>query len=144
MLAPRSYAFFFWPLVLKYGFMKKKIAIAVVLLAVLVSGFIFFNRPKQTQMQFVNVKRQDIKSTVSSAGSLTGKNSADLKFKSAGKLAFINVSIGDEVFAGQVIAGLDSGDLSVTLQQARNTLRDKQATVDKVLDDIHFTALRYE
>lgn len=117
--------------------MKKKIAIAVVLLAVLVSGFIFFNRSKQTQVQFVTVKRQDIKSTVSSSGSLTGKNSADLKFRSAGKLAFINVRTGDQVFEGEVIAGLDAQDLSITLQQAQNTLRDKQATVDKVLDDIH-------
>lgn len=116
---------------------KKKVVILTILVIAAILGFNFFGRPKQNPLQFAQVKRQDIKTIVSSSGNLTGKKSADLKFKSAGKLTFINVKTGDKVFAGQVIAGLDTQDLSITLQQSQNTLRDKQATVDKVLDDIH-------
>ena len=116
---------------------KKKVAILVILVIAAILGFNYFGRSKQDELQFATVKRQDIKATVSSSGNLNGKNSANLKFKSAGKLTFINAKTGDKVFAGQVIAGLDAQDLSIALQQAQNTLRDKQATADKVLDDIH-------
>lgn len=106
-------------------------------------GINFFGGRQQLQLQFITVKKQDIKATVSSSGILTGKNSANLHFKGAGKLAYINVKTGDQVFAGQVLAGLDAVDLNIALQQAQNTLRDKQATVDKVLDDIHLFQYGY-
>lgn len=116
---------------------KKKVIILVILAVAIFLGFNFFGRGKQTPLQFTQVKRQDIKAIVSSSGTLTGKNSASLKFKSSGKLSYINVKAGDKVYTGQVIAGLDNQDLAISLQQADNTLRDKQATTDKVLDDIH-------
>src|SRR3989344_413809 len=116
---------------------RKKVVILAILVIAAFLVFNFFGRPKQNQLQFANVTRQDIKATVSSSGNLTGKSSADLRFKTPGKLIFINVKTGDKVFAGQVIAGLDTQDLSIALQQTQNTLRDKQATTDKVLDDIN-------
>lgn len=87
-------------------------------------------------MEFVTVGRQDIKTIVSASGILTGKETVNLKFKSSGKLVYLKVKTGDSVKRGQVIAGLDTQDLSITLQQALNTLRDKQATAEKVLDDV--------
>lgn len=114
---------------------KKKVILAIILIAILGFGLTRGNN-KQQPLQFAQVKRQDIKSTVSSSGTLTGKNSASLKFKSGGKLAYINVKSGDKVSAGQAIAGLDTQDLNIALQQAQNTLRDKQALVDKALDDV--------
>lgn len=59
-----------------------------------------------------------------------------MHFKISGKLVYINVKAGDIVTPGQVIAGLDTQDLSITLQQAQNTLRDKQATAQKAEDDV--------
>ncbi len=108
---------------------------AVVAIAIIL-GFNFFFKPKQQTLQFTQVKKQDISSIVSSSGSLTGKNVVDLKFKSSGKLSYINVKAGDKVFAGQIIAGLDTQDLSIKLQQAQNTLRDKQAIAEKIEDDV--------
>ncbi len=116
---------------------KKKLIILAVIIIIASAGFYFYSRPKQDSLQFAEVKRQEIKSIVSSSGNLTGKNNADLKFMLPGKLTFINVKAGDTVFAGQVLAGLDTQQLGIELQQAQNTLRDKQATTDKVIDDIH-------
>ena len=121
------------------GFLKpsrKKLIILVLLIIAGVLGFVFLGQKKQAPLQFASVKRADIRSTVSSSGTLTGKNSANLKFKISGKLAYLKIKLGDTVAAGQLIAGLDTQDLSITLQQAQNTLRDKQATVDKIHDDI--------
>lgn len=116
---------------------KKKTAVFIVLILAVILGFYFFGTKRPVLLQFTQVKKQDIKSSVSASGTLTGKSSANLRFKVAGKLAYINVKTGDKVFAGQILAELDTQDLSITLQQNQNTLRDKQATVDKVLDDIH-------
>lgn len=115
---------------------KKRIIILAVILLAAILSFNFLSRPKNKALQFARVTRQDIKSTVSASGTLTGKNVADLKFKSSGKLAFINVKAGDKVFAYQTIAGLDTKLLEIDLQQARNTLRDKQAAAEKVEDDV--------
>lgn len=115
---------------------KKKVTIFTVLV---ILGFIVFNfltPKKQAPLQFTEVKRQDIRSIVSSSGNLTGKTIANLKFKSSGKLAYINVVAGDTVSKYQSIAGLDTQDLNITLQQAYNTLRDKEALKDKAEDDV--------
>lgn len=115
---------------------KKFLILGLIIIGIL-GYFILKPQGNNTQrLQFAQVKKQDIKSTVSSSGSLTGKNVINLKFKSGGKLAYINVKASDEVTAGQVIAGLDTQALSISLQQAQNTLRDKQAIVDKTLDDV--------
>src|SRR3989344_5406647 len=105
---------------------KKKIIILIILL---ILGFLTFNsftKPKAQVLQFSEVKRQDISSIVSSSGNLTGKTLVDLKFGTSGKLAYINVGVGDTVSKNQVIAGLDVQDLNIALQQAYNTLRDKE------------------
>lgn len=120
----------FWPLT------KKKVLIWVVLLIISYWLFNTLTQKKQPALQFTEVKRQDIKSTVSSSGNLTGKDVVDLKFRSSGKLSYINVKAGDSVSKRQVIAGLDTQDLSIKLQQAQNTLRDKQAAAEKTLDDV--------
>lgn len=115
---------------------KKKIIILAALVIISFLGFYFFGQKQESPLQFAQVKRQDIKATVSSSGTLTGKDTANLKFKSSGKLAYINVKAGDKVYAGQVIAGLDTQDLNITLQQAQNTYRDKQAIAEKAEDDV--------
>lgn len=122
------------PNFLKTG--KKKLIILGILLIIAIFGFNFFGRKKQAPLQFAQVKKQDIRSTVSSSGNLTGRQLANLKFKSGGKLAYIKVKAGDKVSQFDQIASLDTQDLSITLQQAQNTLKDKQAAVEKILDDV--------
>ena len=122
------------PRILKLN--KKRIIILVAIAVMVILGFNFFTRPQNQTLQFAQVKRQDIVSAVSSSGTLTGKNVVNLKFKSAGKLAYLNVKQGDQVYAYQTIAGLDSKLLEIELQQAQNTLRDKLATAEKVEDDV--------
>lgn len=99
-------------------------------------GWLFASRTKQEPIELVSVTRQDIKTVVSASGILAGKEIVNLKFKSSDKLAYLRIKTGDSVKRGQVMAELDTQDLSITLQQAQNTLRDKQATAEKILDDV--------
>lgn len=113
------------------------------IIAVIIGGFFLLNnRNKKESVQLISVKKQSIKSAASTSGVLAGKNTANLKFRSAGKLAYMNVKINDQVQPGQAIAGLDTQDLTITLQQAQNTYRDKQAVVDKIYDDLRNFTIR--
>lgn len=107
------------------------------LVVLLLGGFFLFGRPKkQEPLNFTQVQRQTIKSTVSASGILTGKALVSLKFKSGGKMSYLGVKVGDTVKAGQLIASLDTRDLSIALQQAENDYRSKQAAAQKIEDDV--------
>lgn len=108
---------------------------AVILIAVLF--FVINSSKKEEIIQYIKVQRQDVNSTISTSGTLTGKTGTNLRFASGGKLAYLLVKEGDKVYQGQVLAGLDTQALAINLQQAQNNLRDKQAQLDKILDDIH-------
>ncbi len=109
------------------------------LLVIIIAGSYFWVSKSNTtsnQYQTAKVAQKDLALQVSASGVLTGKLSVSLKFRSAGKLAYLNVKTGDLVYAGQVIAGLDVQDLNIALQQAQNSFRDKQAAVDKAIDEV--------
>src|SRR5947207_2893267 len=116
--------------------LPKKFLIPAILLIAILGFFLLKPKSNSEKLQFATVKKQDIRSTVSSSGTLSGKNNVSLKFKSPGRIAYINVAVGDTVKSGQVIAGLDTQELGIELQQAQNSLREKQAIVDKILDDV--------
>lgn len=113
-----------------------KLPVIIVLVIILGLAGYFLLRPGPKPLEYASVSRQDIKSVISASGILTGKETVNLKFKGTGKLAYLKVKTGDSVRKGQAIAGLDTQDLNITLQQALNTLRDKQAAAEKVLDDV--------
>lgn len=115
---------------------KRYLIIGGILLLFLV---LFLSRRGSSKqpLQFATVKREDLRQLVSASGTISGKNSVNLKFKSGGKLAFVNVKLGDQVTKGELIATLDAQDLLSSLGQAQNNLRSAQNTLDKTLDDIH-------
>lgn len=109
----------------------------LIILCLLFAGWFFFGRSSQkVEIETGIVKLQDIKQTVAASGTLQGKDTANLHFRSSGILKYLTVKEGDTVSKNRALAGLDTQDLSISLQQAQNTLRDKQAIVDKTLDDI--------
>lgn len=114
----------------------KKYLVLLLVLS-LVAGFLIFSAANQnkTPYKFAEVKRQAIKTTISASGIINGQDNVALKFQSPGKVGIVNVKVGDRVQIGQTITTLDNQDLNIKLQQAQNTLRDKQATVDKIIDD---------
>lgn len=116
---------------------KRSIILLVIVLIVTSSIFVVFRLRKGGDVESVTVRRGDIESTVSTSGTLNGKDSVSLKFNTSGKLISVNVAKGDSVYKGQVLASLDSQKQSTDLQQAQNNLRDKQASLEKILDDIH-------
>jgi RND family efflux transporter MFP subunit len=120
-----------------HQFKKRRYLVLVVILLLIIFSFAARANNQKPKYQFTEVKRQNIQSSISASGTLNGQNTVNLRFGSSGKLAFLNVKVGDSVKEGDNLAGLDAAQLALNLSQARNTLRDRQATADKIIDDIH-------
>ncbi len=118
---------------------RRNIVIALVLLMIIASIYQFFIAPNRQKdpPQATSVKRQTIQQSISASGTLTGKETANLHFLSAGKLAEVAVKEGDRIEKDTKVASLDMQQLSINLAQAQNNLRSAQANVDKIIDDIH-------
>lgn len=115
----------------------KKFLFLGLILIIAGSGWYFYANSKGTEpIKTVVVKKTNIKSTISTSGVLTGKKTANLRFKTSGKLAYLTIEQNSLVKNGQVIAGLDTQQLNITLQQAQNTLRSAQAAAEKAEDDV--------
>lgn len=101
------------------SFIKKRWYLVFILALIL--GFVGYKNlgPKDLSKAkpFV-VKKMDLKETLSFSGGVDADEKATMVFQTAGKLAFVKVKEGDEVKKGQVLAGLDTGDLAAAEKSA--------------------------
>jgi RND family efflux transporter MFP subunit len=121
---------------LKFWKLPKKIWVTALIILTGAGVYYLWPKPKEEPVQTVEVKTGEIKSVISASGTLEGTDSADLRFKISGKLNQITVKPGEKVEKGDLIASLDTQDLSINLQQARNTFIAKDATAKRVEDDV--------
>jgi len=121
---------------LKFWNLPKKIWVSLLLVLIGAGAYYFWPKPKVEIVQTVEVKTGEVKSVISTSGTLEGTDSADLRFKISGKLAYLSVQPGERVEKGDLIAGLDTQELSIALQQARNTFTARDATAKRVEDDV--------
>lgn len=121
-------------------FLKKRWYFVLVVLAIF--GFIFIkvrssgtngiNRKKQTKYI---VKRQNLKETLSLAGSIDSEEHVVLRFQSSGRLSWVGVKEGDYVKKYQGIASLDQRELKKTLEKYLNTYVNERYDFEQTHDD---------
>ncbi len=81
----------------------------------------------------VTVGRKTINQTLIISGTADAQLNSNLIFQSSGKIASINVKVGDIVKQGDVLASLDSDSLSNALQTAQANVRAAQLKLDDLL-----------
>lgn len=91
-------------------------------------------KPKQEEYQLAEVKRGDIVNRLKSIGTLVSVKDYSLFFESSGRLDSITVKNGDEVKKGQVVAQLDTGDLTTQIELAQISVQSAQIELDKAKD----------
>lgn len=79
------------------------------------------NQRSVASVSTAKVKRGTFIKSISSSGKTKADKSADLKFQTSGKLAWVGVKEGDMVKAGQVIATLDNREVQKNLEKALRT-----------------------
>ena len=118
----------------------KIIVTVVLIIVILIAWYVFKNNSENTSRIEVPVVRGSISEIVSVTGNVKPLSAVDLAFELSGRVADINVAVGDKVSAGQTLASLSNADLTANLDQARANLKKAQAgvgdTADKTILDL--------
>jgi HlyD family secretion protein len=102
--------------------MKKKIIIWIIFIVV-IGGFISYraankNKAKVLQVKIVAAVQGEVKSYLSTTGTIKSKNSKDY-FPLQGKAKKVNVKIGDTVNKGAILVEYEVADANVAVKQAQ-------------------------
>jgi HlyD family secretion protein len=114
-----------------------KLAGAILAAALVVSGVAVY-RYRQASTSAAGsyttaqVQRGTITDAITGTGPIAASQAVPLNFKNSGKVAEIDVTVGDKVKAGQVLAKLDDSDLKAQLSQATANLANAQANLNKL------------
>jgi multidrug efflux pump subunit AcrA (membrane-fusion protein) len=92
---------------------KKIIIIFSIAAFLLVVLFFVLSKKDKTEYVTIDLKKQKLVQTVSEVGAVRASKELNLNFMQAGRLNNLNVSIGDEVDSGQILAELDYSSLLI-------------------------------
>jgi len=108
------------------------IVVSIVLLLVLIGGgaFIYMGRANASQVSYttVPVSIGNLTQTVSASGPLQAKAEYDMNFGASGQISAIDVHVGQQVKAGQVLAKLKAPNLEIAAQEAQISVNNAQNT----------------
>ena len=114
------------------NFLKNKYAIvSVSVIVILILGFSIFGGSEELGYESTIVKKADVVQEVSVTGNVKPIESVDLAFEASGKVAVINVKVGDVVEAGAYLLGLDKTDLAAKLAQAEAGVESQKAQLEQ-------------
>ena len=82
----------------------------------------------------VPITRASVKSTATATGTLQAITEQNLGFASGGRLAELDVVVGQHVEPGQVLAKLDDFEVSEELQRAHGQLDQERAVLGRIRD----------
>lgn len=100
--------------------MKKYIIIifAIFLFGVIGGGYFYLSRPKAPDYEFAIARRGNLSQEVNVTGRVKSAENVELAFEKGGKIAAVNVKIGDNILAGKILARLENDDVTAQLVQA--------------------------
>jgi len=100
-------------------------------------AFLYFRSGDSTavsrETEEIPVVRSTIDQTLSITGIAEAQLSSELTFRSSGRVSAVNVKVGDQVHAGQVLASLESDDLANAVDVARTNVLSAQLKLDDLL-----------
>ena len=86
------------------------------------------------ETQTATVERGSITNTLSTSGVVVAQSTADLSFGQAGRVTAVNVTLGQEVKQGDVLAEMESDELESALTTAELNLASAQAKLSELLE----------
>lgn len=93
---------------------------------------------KQTTVNVFAVKREDLIKSIILSGQTVPKTQVDIAAKYLGKVASVNVDLGQAVSAGQILLVQDTKDIDNAIEQNQATYQ--QATADAMTTEISVSA----
>lgn len=114
---------------------------AALVLAVALIVYSFASKQKGTGIQSLEtyvVSEKTVKPYLTVSGNLYPLESYELQFKFQGKVTSVNVKPGDEVKKGQVLAQIESNEVSKSLKNAELNLKTAQTRYDQTKETYEF------
>lgn len=108
-------------------------AIFATVLVLGIGGFLYFRSGPLPEYDLAVAKRGNVVQEVSVTGSVKPTRSVDLAFERGGRVSSVNVSVGDRVRAGDILAVLYSNDIAAQLSQAEADVNVERAKLDELL-----------
>ena len=112
---------------------KKKIIIGFLILIVAIVGAIWYkgSTPSATQTKYVlgTAEKGMFITSISGSGQVTNESQVDVKPKVSGNITSLNVTEGQSVKKGDLIATLDSSDASKTVRDAQQSVKNAQISL---------------
>lgn len=93
------------------------------------------------RVQSATVQRGSLVATVNAAGNVSAPEDAAMGFQTSGRVAKVNVQVGDFVKKGQLLMELDTTDLELALKTAKTNLASQQASFEQTQSNLQM-ALR--
>lgn len=81
-------------------------------------------------VEVVEVEQRDLSEAITLSGTVQGVSSTNVTSKAAAKFTEVNVSVGDEVQEGDVLACLDSSDIDTQINQTGKSISNAKALTD--------------
>ena len=116
---------------------RKKIIIPLGIILVLAILFLVFRPGGREQVgifQTATIGRGNLTATVGATGTVRARQTATLVWQTTGKVDDVNVKIGDEVKAGDVLASLSKTSLPQNIILAEAELVSAQQALDNLLN----------
>jgi HlyD family secretion protein len=115
------------------------LVISAALLLVLIGGgaLIYMRRANASQVQYSTsaVTYGNLTQTVSASGPLQAKAEYDMNFSTSGQVNAIDVHVGQQVKAGQVLATLNAPNLQIAVDQAQIAVDNAQQTYNTAVSN---------
>ncbi len=106
---------------------RSKIIISVIVLVVIaLGGYILFGSSSSAKYRLASASLGNVSQSISVSGTIEPTSSQNLDFGSAGKVATVNVVVGQQVQSGAVLASLDTTALQAQVASAQASLSSAQ------------------
>ncbi len=111
----------------------KKYTLTALVIVVAVAGYFYLQTKEGNDFEYIVVERGDLIQEVSVTGKVKPASRVDLAFESTGRVASLYVDIGDSVYAGQKLAGLNNAQYQAQYLQAQASLEAEQSRLDEMV-----------
>jgi len=91
----------------------------------------FFGESTETRYILADVERGTLITSVSGTGQVSSYNQVDIKPKASGDIIWLDMKVGQTVYAGQALASIDSADAKKAVADAELALEEANLSFDK-------------
>jgi RND family efflux transporter MFP subunit len=105
----------------------KKIISIIIIVGIILGVYQVFFRKQKTNFSTAEVSKGNVIQEVSATGTVNQGEEINLNFKNSGRIAKINVKVGDNIKANQILAELDTSLLDIQLKEAEANVEAQEA-----------------